>query len=144
MLAGGTESSKFSMDGVDSSTCDGGTVSDAGVAQGRLMVLVVEEFLDEELFEFKPSTRYIGWEVGFPVVTSFVRVRQLNKISKRGAHHGGVRDGFLKFLEEGTALLLAFEVLDWCEGISAGFTEVGQNCSDATGLQCVVVLFHVK
>ena len=51
------------MVGVDGSTCDDDTVGDTGDAQGHLVVLVVEEFLGEELFGFEPSTSYIRWEV---------------------------------------------------------------------------------
>ena len=124
MLIGGTEASKFSVDGVNGSICDGSTVSDAGITQGCLVVLVGENFLGEELFEFKPSTRFVRFEVSFSLVTGFVHMRQLEKMSKRGAHHGDVRNWFWRFLEEGTSLLLALEVLGWCEGILVGLIEV--------------------
>ena len=55
MLVVGAEASKFSMDGVQGRTGDGSTVCDAGAAQNRLVVPVVEQFLGEEVFEFKPS-----------------------------------------------------------------------------------------
>ena len=73
MLVGSLESSKFSMDGGGGSTIDG-AVSNAGVPQRHLVVLVVEEFLGEELLELKPCPRFWRGKVGFPVVASFIYV----------------------------------------------------------------------
>ena len=76
VLVGSTgEVCDFGMDEVDVGTSDGGAVGYPGVVQGRLIVLVVEEYSCEKLFEFGPSTRYIRWELGLPIVASFMRVR---------------------------------------------------------------------
>ena len=73
VLVGGVESGKFSIDGVNGGTVEG-VVGDASDAQRCLVVLIVEEFLGEELLEFEPSPRCFRWEVGFPVITSLIHM----------------------------------------------------------------------
>ena len=40
--------------------------------------------------------------------------------------------------------MLALEVLGWCEGIVVGLIEISQGSCDVTGLQRVIVFFHVE
>ena len=54
------------------------------------MVLIVEEFLGEELLEFKPCLRCGRGKVRFPVVLGLIHVWELKEMSKGGANHGGV------------------------------------------------------
>ena len=61
------------MDGVNGGTGDG-AVSDNGIAQRCLVVLIVEEFLGEDLFESEPCPRYVRWKFGFPVIKRLVHV----------------------------------------------------------------------
>ena len=73
VLAGSTEAGKFSVNGINGSTAEGAVGND-GVAEGSLVVLIVEEFLGEELLEFERSPRFARWVVGFPLVASFVHM----------------------------------------------------------------------
>ena len=68
-------------------------VDDTGITEGRLAVLVVEDFFRDELLEFKPGAGGISGVVGFPVITCFVHVGELEEMTKRGTNYGCIRDG---------------------------------------------------
>ena len=51
------------------------------------MVLVVEEFLGEELLEFKPSARGVRGLVGLPVVSCFVHMWESKEMAEGGPDH---------------------------------------------------------
>ena len=61
------------MDGINSNTTDD-AVGNAGIIEGSPVVLIVEEFLGEELLEFKPSSGLVWRVVCFPVITSIIYV----------------------------------------------------------------------
>ena len=64
-------------------------------------------------------------------------------MSEGGALHGDIGDGFRRFLEEGAALLLSFEILRRREGVVVWLIEASQDACDVLWLQSVVVYFHV-
>ena len=65
-------------------------VGDTGIVEGSLMVLIVEEFLGEELFEFEPGTRGVRGKVCLPIIACFVHVRALKEMAKRSLDHSGI------------------------------------------------------
>ena len=72
-LVGCTKPCQFSMDGIDGGAVNE-AVSNAGITEGRLVVLIFEEFLGEELLAFKPSSGCVRGIVGFPVIASIIHV----------------------------------------------------------------------
>ena len=99
-------------------------VGDAGITERYLMVLIVEEFLDEELLEFKPSAWGVGRVAGLPIIAGFVHVGQLKEMAEGGSDHRRIRDWLMRLLEKGTTLLLQFEVLGQSETVVVWFIEV--------------------
>jgi len=85
-LGRSAEGGELGEDGINRDVVDH-AVGDAGVTQGGLVVLVVEEFLGEELLEFKPSARGVRRVVSFPVVTSLVHVWESKEMAKGGSDH---------------------------------------------------------
>ena len=92
-LSGRSEGCQLGVDSIDFVGLDG-TVCDASVMEGRLVILVIKEFLREEVFEFEPSAGGVGGVVRFPVVTRFIHMGELQEMSEGGANHGGVGDWF--------------------------------------------------
>ena len=87
-----THGGKFGVDGVNRGVVDD-AVDDTGITERSLMVLIVEEFLGEELLEFEPSARGVRRVVGFPVVAGLVHVWESKKMSKGCSDHSRIRDG---------------------------------------------------
>jgi len=52
-----------------------------------LIVLIVEEFLGEELLEFEPSARGVRRVAGFPVITDLVHLWESKEIAEGGSDH---------------------------------------------------------
>ena len=88
------------------------------------MVLIVEEFLGEELLEFEPSAWGVRRVVGFPVVAGVVHVGELKEMAKGGSNHRRIQDGLRRLLEKGRTLLLPFEVLGRGETVVVGLVEI--------------------
>ena len=74
------------VDGVNRGVADN-AVGNVGITERGLVVLVVEEFLGEELLEFKPSARGVRGLVGLPVVSCFVHMWESKEMAEGGPDH---------------------------------------------------------